>query len=378
MNKIIKKNTHRNSSPLRGDKRGAYKNIFASKRGIVLAGSAIGIIAILLQFWGNPPNMGFCMACFLRDIAGGLKLHYAAPVQYIRPEIIGILLGAAIIAMLKGEFKPRGGSSPMIRFFLGFFAMIGALVFLGCPWRAYLRLAGGDWNAMTGLAGLATGIYIGTLFIKRGFNLGRAKASQSKMSGYIMPAVMITLLALLVFNFSMLAFSTKGPGAMHAPLIISLIGGLLVGYFAQRSRFCTIGAIRDIFIIRNFHLFMGVAAFTVIAFVLNLMLGQFNPGFEGQPIAHTNHLWNFLGMVLSGLAFVLAGGCPGRQIILAGEGNTDSGIFILGMLLGAAVAHNFGLASSPKGIGEFGAIATLLGIGYTLIVGYVMTKRMGK
>ncbi len=316
------------------------------------------------------------MACFLRDIAGGLKLHTAAPVQYIRPEIIGILLGATLISILKGEFKPRGGSSPMIRFFLGFFAMIGALVFLGCPWRAYLRLAGGDWNAITGLAGLATGVYIGTLFIKNGFNLGRARHSQSRMSGYIMPLFLITLFLLLVFQFSKLAFSTSGPGAMHAPIIISLMGGLIVGYFAQRSRFCTIGAIRDIFIIRNYHLLLGVAAFTLVAFGLNVALGSFRPGFENQPIAHTNQTWNFLGMVLSGLAFVLAGGCPGRQIILAGEGNTDSGIFILGMLLGAAVAHNFGLASSPKGIGEFGAVATLIGIAYTLIVGFVMTKPM--
>ena len=354
------------------------KNIFATKWGIILAGTAIGVIAILLQFLGNPPNMGLCMACFLRDIAGGLKLHSATPVQYIRPELIGILLGALIIAMLKGEFKPRGGSSPLIRFFLGFFAMIGALVFLGCPWRAYLRLAGGDFNAITGLVGLATGIYIGTLFIKKGFNLGRATSSQNKISGYILPTLLIALLAMLVFNFSKLAFSAKGPGAMHAPLIISLVGGLLVGYFAQRSRFCTIGAIRDIFIIRNYHLFWGVAAFTLVVFILNLMLGQFNPGIEGQPIAHTIHLWNFLGMVLSGLAFVLAGGCPGRQIILAGEGNTDSGIFILGMLLGAAISHNFGLASSPKGIGEFGAIATLIGIGYTLVVGFVMTRSMRK
>ncbi len=375
MDNNIDKHTNSNSSPLWGDKRGALKNIFASKWGIILAGTAIGVIAILLQFWGNPPNMGLCMACFLRDIAGGLKLHSATPVQYIRPEIIGILLGATIIAMLKGEFKPRGGSSPLIRFFLGFFAMVGALVFLGCPWRAYLRLAGGDFNAITGLAGLASGIYIGTLFIKKGFNLGRATSSQSKMLGYILPATLIVLLTMLVFNFSKLAFSDKGPGAMHAPLIISLIGGLLVGYFAQRSRFCTIGAMRDIFIIRNYHLFWGVIAFTIVAFALNLMFGQFNPGIEGQPISHSNHLWNFLGMVLSGLAFVLAGGCPGRQIILAGEGNTDSGIFILGMLLGAAISHNFGLASSPKGIGEFGAIATLIGIAYTLVVGFVMIQQ---
>ncbi len=373
--KIFNKKT-KNASPLRGDKRGTFSNLFATKWGIILAGVAIGITAISLQYWGNPPNMGFCMACFLRDIAGGLKLHTAAPVQYIRPEIIGILLGATLISILKGEFKPRGGSSPMIRFFLGFFAMIGALVFLGCPWRAYLRLAGGDWNAITGLAGLATGVYIGTLFIKNGFNLGRARHSQSRMSGYIMPLFLITLFLLLVFQFSKLAFSTSGPGAMHAPIIISLMGGLIVGYFAQRSRFCTIGAIRDIFIIRNYHLLLGVAAFTLVAFGLNVALGSFRPGFENQPIAHTNQTWNFLGMVLSGLAFVLAGGCPGRQIILAGEGNTDSGIFILGMLLGAAVAHNFGLASSPKGIGEFGAVATLIGIAYTLIVGFVMTKPM--
>ena len=36
--------------------------------------------------------------------------------------------------------------------------MIGALVFLGCPWRTLLRLAGGDLNALVGLAGLAVGI----------------------------------------------------------------------------------------------------------------------------------------------------------------------------------------------------------------------------
>jgi hypothetical protein len=42
--------------------------------------------------------------------------------------------------------------------------MIGALVFLGCPWRAMLRLAGGDGNAIFGLLGLIGGIWIGTLF----------------------------------------------------------------------------------------------------------------------------------------------------------------------------------------------------------------------
>lgn len=351
------------------------KKIFSSNLGIVIAGGVIGIIAAVLQFMGNPPNMGFCMACFERDIAGALGFHSAAVVQYIRPEIIGIMLGAMVVAMLKKEFNPRGGSQALIRFFLGVFAMIGALVFLGCPWRAFIRLAGGDLNSILGIAGLVTGIFIGAQFIKKGFSLGRPEKSESKLPAFIMPAFMVALLLMLVFDFSKLSFSVKGPGAMHAPIIISLIAGLLVGWLAQRSRFCTMGSIRDIFIIKNFHLFYGIISFVVVMFIMNLSLGQFNLGFEKQPIAHDLHIWNFLGMVLSGLAFALAGGCPGRQIILTGEGNTDSGVFVMGMLVGAGFAHNFGLASSPKGIGPNGDIATIIGIVFCLIVGFAFLKK---
>lgn len=351
------------------------KNVFASKWGIVLAGIFIGGIAVFLQYMGNPANMGFCGACFIRDIAGSIGFHKAEVVQYVRPEIIGVLFGALIISMIKGEFKPRGGSSSLIRFFLGAFAMIGALVFLGCPWRAFLRLAGGDLNAILGIAGLVTGIYIGTMFLKKGFSLGRAYPSEGKLSGYIVPAFFGLIFLLFAFDFGKIMLSTKGPGSMHAPVIISLGAGLLVGYLAQRSRFCTIGSMRDIFIVRNLHLFSGLAAFFATVLIMNLILGQFNMGFEGQPIAHNLHLWNFLGMLLSGLAFVLAGGCLARQIVLTGEGNTDSGVFILGMLVGAGFAHNFGLSSSPKGLGPFGEYATIVGIVFCLLVGFLMIKR---
>ncbi len=67
---------------------------FASTLGIVATGAIIGIIAIALQLLGNPGNMGVCVACFERDIAGALGLHHAAVVQYLRPEILGMGLGA--------------------------------------------------------------------------------------------------------------------------------------------------------------------------------------------------------------------------------------------------------------------------------------------
>ena len=168
-----------------------------SRWGPIITGVIIGILAPVLVKLGNPGNMGVCMACFTRDIAGALGLHNASVVQFIRPEIIGGLLGAFSAALLFREFKPRTGSAPLVRFLLGMFAMFGALVFLGCPWRAYLRLAGGDWNAIFGILGLIVGIGVGIVFLRMGFSLGRNHPAP-KALGWIMPAVMILLLVLLL------------------------------------------------------------------------------------------------------------------------------------------------------------------------------------
>jgi len=360
---------------------------FASRWGIILAGAVIGVLAPLLQYAGNPANMGICVACFERDIAGALGLHRAAVVQYIRPEIIAFVLGATVAALFFREFKARAGSAPIVRFFLGMFAMIGSLAFLGCPWRALLRLTGGDLNAILGLAGLAVGITIGVQFLKAGYNLGRSYPTYPAV-GWIMPVFMVGLLLLRIFRpqFSEggpIFFSESGPGFLYAPLLISLGAGLLIGFLAQRTRFCTMGSIRDVILMGDTHLISGLGALVVVAFVTNLLLGQVSFGFFGQPVAHSSHLWNFLGMVLAGLAFALAGGCPGRQLFLSGEGDGDAGVFVLGMIVGAGFAHNFALAGKPDavadgivgGISTAGMVAVLLGLMVCLVIGFTMRKK---
>ncbi len=362
---------------------------FASRWGIILAGALIGVLAPLLQKLGNPPNMGVCVACFERDIAGALGLHRAAVVQYIRPEIVGFVLGAMLAAYAFGEFRARAGSAPIVRFVLGMFAMIGALAFLGCPWRATLRLAGGDLNAILGIAGLAAGIAVGVQFLKSGYTLGRAHKTYAAV-GWIMPLLMVGLLLLLLFapTFSKdgpIFFSQSGPGSMHAPILVALGVGLLIGAVAQRTRFCTMGAIRDVLLMRDFHLLSGLATLLVVAFATNLLLGQVRLGFAGQPVAHSNYLWNFLGMALSGLAFALAGGCPGRQLFLSGEGDGDAAVFVLGMIAGAGIAHNFALAGSPDSVVEgvvkvggltpFGMGAVIVGLVACLAIGLTMRER---
>lgn len=357
-------------------------NVFATTTGVVATGLLLGVLAILLQHYGNPGNMGICVVCFNRDIAGGIGLHRAAVVQYLRPEIMGMVLGALAASLMFGEFRARGGSSPVVRFLLGIIAAMGALVFLGCPWRVVLRLAGGDWNALFGLAGLVAGIGIGTLFFRRGFSLGRS-TEQRTAAGWIFPLLMLGLVALYLLyppiagqdKDGVLFYSLKGPGAQHAPFLLSLGLGLIVGFVAQRSRFCTMGAFRDLLLFRQFHLFAGLAAMLVAALAMNFVFGTFKPGFEGQPIAHTDSLWNFMGMVTAGLAFALAGGCPGRQLFMAGEGDNDAAMFAVGLIVGAALAHNFGTASSGAGIGPHGAAAAVGGLVICLIIGFVNCRR---
>jgi len=357
---------------------------------LVVFGMSIGIIGALLQRLGNPPNMGLCIACFIRDIAGSLGLHRAAPVQYMRPEIIGIVLGATAAAFFNREFLSRGGSAPLIRFTLGVFAMIGSLVFLGCTWRLLLRIGGGDLNGLTGLAGVLCGVGIHMLFIKRGYSLGTPRPV-SQVGGLIIPVLMTLflsalLIAPLIKEGGILLQSGKGPSALHASLWLALGAGLIIGLVGQRTRFCTVAAFRDIFQGR-FSMLYSVAALVIGATLTNLLLKQYALGYSGMPISHSNLAWNFLGMTLAGLAFSMARGCPGRQLIMAGEGNTDAGLFVMGMLTGAAVGHNFLFASVPDrvlenriiagGPGKAGMLAVIAGLVFCIIVG-LTAKAKGK
>ena len=335
---------------------------------ILAAGVAVGIAALILTASGNPKNMGFCIACFLRDIAGALGLHSAANVQYIRPEIIGIVVGAAAAALAAREFRAKAGASPACRFVLGMFVMIGALVFLGCPLRMVIRLGGGDLTAVAGLVGFIAGILVGVVCLKKGFSLGRAYPVRMG-EGFVLSGILMALLGLLLLvglgackgeeapassAASAAPQSEPEPGSMRAFWGISLAAGLVVGVLAQRSRLCMAGGIRDAVMLRDFKLLSGFLAIWGTVTIGNLVLGSYSLSALSQPIAHSQYLWSALGMALAGWGSILLGGCPLRQLILAGEGNGDSAVTVLGMIVGAAVSHNFGLAGAADSVAEDG------------------------
>ena len=148
---------------------------------LLLTGVVVGVAALVLTACGNPANMGFCIACFERDIAGALGLHSAAK-----------------------EFRAKAGSSPACRFLLGLFVMIGALVFLGCPLRMVIRLGGGDLTAVAGLLGFIAGIGVGVVCLRKGFSLGRAYPVRSG-EGMALPLILVIgLVLLLAFPLSLI------------------------------------------------------------------------------------------------------------------------------------------------------------------------------
>jgi hypothetical protein len=331
---------------------------------IIVTGAIIGIAAILLVMLGNPKNMGFCIACFIRDITGSLQLHSVEKLQYARPEIFAIILGSFIVANIKGEYKTTGGSSPILRFFLGFFIMIGALVFLGCPLRMVLRLGGGDGKAVFALFGFIGGIFIGSKFLNQGFSLGRTyKIEKFGSYGFMAAILLLTVLT---------AFSLIGKPELetHAPFIASFVFAIVVGVMAQRTRFCMVGAYRDIFLFKDTTLFFGTLSLFVVVLVGNIITGNFSFSITAE-----NAIWYFLSMGLVGFAASLAGGCPLRQLILSGEGNTDSIITVIGMVFGAAIAHNFKMASSPTTVNTNGKIAVIVGLIVITTIAFLITKQ---
>ncbi len=342
---------------------------------VIISGLALGTLGVLLSVWGNPANSGICVSCFIENSAGALGLHNNPRMQYLRPELIGFLLGALGSAVAGREFRSRGGSAPLLRLVSGIFLIIGCAVFIGCPIKLLLRLSAGDLTAVAGVLGLVCGVWAGVKASLKGVELTPPQPERSG-SGLLLPFLFTLLLLFLIVRPDFVAFSTKGSASEAAPWQAALAAGLLLGGLAQRSQFCITGSIRDFLLVRGrSYLHWGLGGFVLSAFVMNAATGRLHLGLYGQPGAHLDHLWSFLGMLLVGWISVLIGGCPFRQVVKAGEGNTDSGLVVVGMFIGGAVSQSWGIAGTAAGVPFYGKAAVLTGLAFVLCVSLLFRNR---
>ncbi len=343
---------------------------------IVFSGAALGLLGVLLSYWGNPDNSGICVSCFVENTAGAIGLHDNPRMQYIRPELIGFVFGAIASALLLGEFRSRGGSAPLPRFLAGVFLIVGCAVFIGCPIKLFLRLTAGDLTAIIGLVGLVGGVWVGIRSLSAGVNLGRTGEGAGQ-SGLWVPALFLLFLLLVFLRPGFVVFSERGSAALHAPLLVSLAVGLLLGFLAQRSRFCITASLRDFLLMGGrAPLLWGLLAFFAISIAANMFTGSFRLGYYGQPGSHHEVVWSFLGMMLVGWLSVVIGGCPFRQLIKAGEGDSDAGMVVLGMLVGGGLVQSWDVAATAAGVSLYGKVAVLVGFLFVLLNSLFFRERV--
>lgn len=348
---------------------------------MILAGLLIGASALFLMRDGGS---GICMACSLRESVEGMNEEANQITLYARPEIIGLILGSFFISLITKEFKSQGGAAPLMRLILGIALMIGSMAFLGCPMRMLLRMGAGDLNAWIAMLGFVAGVFIGTLFLKGGFRLGRPY-KQHSAEGALLPFSQGLIMVFMFFAPLFMELSTEDTEFRFTSWLLSLLVALFVGAIAQRSRFCQTGALRNIFLFRDSVLLWGSLGMLAASAIYHLVSGQFTLGFV-HVNSHQDHLWNFLGLFVVGLASSFLGACPLRQLILAGTGDSDAALTVVGILMGAILSNKFHFTAAADlvedgkliesgGMPENGKIAVLVTIVILLLFGFVFSGK---
>lgn len=333
----------------------------------------VGALAAVLVAAGNPGNMGLCGACFLRDTAGALGL-FASPPKVFRPELAGVVFGALLLAVVRRRFGARSGSFAVSRLVLGVWMGIGALVFLGCPFRMLQRIGGGDLNAWIGALGFVLGVAVAVRLEQRGYSIGKTAPAP-------IPVGLWGAFTLLVLLVAFLRGRLLGPGPgdatgpAHAPWALALLIALPAGALLSATGFCAVSAARQVFQ-RQRRMLVGAGALIAGYAVVTAATGRFHLGVASQPAAHDDALWNVLSLALVGMTGAFAGGCPVRQLVMAGEGNGDAFVTVLGIALGGAIAHGLGLASTATGATEGGRIAVVAGLLVVIAYGMATTAAL--
>ena len=337
-------------------------------RWLLLAGLLMGGLGSVLAYLGNPPNTGICISCFLENAAGAIGLHANPRMAYIRPELLGFFLGSFAAAVAAREFRARWRGPGLSLFGFGLLMMLGSAVFIGCPIKAVLRLAAGDLTSLPGFAGLGLGVWAGVGVLRHTDPAGGSSRPASPLLplGAVLTVAVLTALA---FVPGALRVSRAGGGALHAAPALSLGAGLVLGVACQRSRFCITGSIRDFLLTRSGWPLAALGSAVGAAFLVNAFTGQIHVGYYDQPGSHLDALWSALGMGLVGITAVIAGGCPFRQIIRAGEGDLDALSVTLGMVCGAAAIQLWGLGANSAGVPTGGRVAVLLGLAAICLLG---------
>ncbi|OEF96745.1 YeeE/YedE family protein [Desulfuribacillus alkaliarsenatis] len=125
----------------------------------------------------------------------------------------------------------------------------------------------------------------------------------------------------------------------HYNIAIAWFLGLSFGFVFQRSRFCTVGAIRDVFLLQNFTLAKSILLYLALA---TSIFGFLYAVSLQTPITITSKLeavgiLTVIGAFVFGIGMVIAGGCASGTLIRMGEGLVMQWWAFLGLISGLLI-----------------------------------------
>lgn len=124
----------------------------------------------------------------------------------------------------------------------------------------------------------------------------------------------------------------------NAPRVIFLILGIAFGYVLIRSGVSSYDVIRDMFLLKSFHMYGVLGIAVPVAFIAVQLWKRYG----GKPLLASATEWKLdalssdhaIGGLISGAGWALTGACPGPALAIVGFG-LYSGVFIVaGIFLG--------------------------------------------
>lgn len=154
--------------------------------------------------------------------------------------------------------------------------------------------------------------------------------------------------------------------------VATLVAGGVIGYLGQRSRMCSVGGLRDWLLVRDTELLTGLVTFVVSAWLgfsllASMDLIKVRP--LGGSVAQVDDLSiqttisTFVGQLAAspltvviavtaaaamGFLSVQADGCPFRQHVRAGQGDSRAWSYLSGFYIGVLVAGPVIVLLAPK------------------------------
>lgn len=125
----------------------------------------------------------------------------------------------------------------------------------------------------------------------------------------------------------------------------SILAGFAFGLILQRSRFCFASAFRDVFLLRDRRMLLGVLAALAVGSIGYAVVLQAQLPDPSRYLPATGHIapagWHLLlGGLSFGVGMVLAGGCISGNLYRLGEGGATAPTALLGVGVGYFIAFN--------------------------------------